>query len=372
MERKGEVNKAKDDKRQEGIDMKQQLTKMKKSIGYASEADIDERIASIEFKLWTDTISLKQEKDLLKEISELKKNRPKVSQVNKMEDAVANRDFGAGFKEQMGNLNEELALYREGKRKVQEQFSALMESRKEQLGDLPTIIEERDAIGKKIQEKVAERNALRDEFRAKEREFNGYLAEQRKARQEKAMEERAARQGEYDKARRVRAAEKLDEQPHIQEMTLIEQTMLFCNSLIQGKDKEAKEEKKDIAHNNPEGTQILAKKEDREEEFYYVPTAKKKSKSKNKGGKAEGSAKPIKHNAETFRLFDQLKLDAPITTADIPATLEKLEAQLESYKAKVKVWEEKRDEMKQKILAGEEVKEEGEGKGAKEEKEADS
>merc|ERR1719291_1497678 len=117
-----------------------------------------------------------------------------------------------------------------------------------------------------------------------------------------------------------------------------------------GKDKEAKEEKKDIAHNNPEGTQILAKKEDREEEFYFVPTAKKKSKSKNKGAKAEGSAKPIKHNAETFRLFDQLKLDAPITTDDIPAILEKLEAQLESYKGKVKEWEEKRDEMKRKIL----------------------
>jgi len=349
MERKGEVNKAIGDKRQEGMDMKNQLNKMKKSIGFTSEQEIDERIATIEFKMSTDTMSLKEEKELLKEISELKKNRPKVSQVNKMEESVANRDFGAGFKEQIGNLKEELNLYRDGKRKVQEQLSALMESRKEQLGDLPQIIEERDGIGKKIAEKVAERNALRDDFRGKEREFNQYLAEQRRHRQEKAMEERASRQAEYDKTRRVRAAEKLDEQPHIQEMTLIEQTMLFCKSLIQSKDNEAKEEKKEIAHNNPEGTQILTKKEDRDE-FYYVPTAKKKGKSKNKGGKAEGSSKPIKHNAETFRLFDQLKLDAPITTDDIPATLEKLEAQLESYKEKVKEWEEKRDEMKRKIL----------------------
>merc|ERR1719284_2327277 len=138
-------------------------------------------------------------------------------------------------------------------------MTALMDSRKEQLGDLPTIIEQRDAIGKKIAEKVKERNELRDEFRAKEREFNQYLAEQRRVRQEKAMEERAARQAEYDKAKRVRAAEKLDEQPYIQEMTLIEQTVLFCKSLIQSKDSEAKEEKKEIARNNPEGTQVLAK-----------------------------------------------------------------------------------------------------------------
>merc|ERR1719277_1524655 len=142
--------------------------------------------------------------------------------------------------------------------------------------------------------------------------------------------------------------------------------MLFCKGLVQSKDSEAKEEKKEIAHNNPEGTQVLARKEDRDE-FYFVPTAKKKGKSKNKGGKAEGSSKPIKHNAETFRLFDQLKLDAPITTDDIPATLEKPEAQLETYKEKVKVWEEKRDEMKRKILEeGIMPEEEGAKKGEEE------
>jgi len=349
MEKKNDINKAMGDKRQEGMEMRNQLNKMKKSVGYTSEQDIDERIAAIEFSMRTDTISLKEEKDLLKEISELKKKRPQVSKVNKLEDGLQTRDFGTDLKEQIKNINEEVALYRDGKRKVQEKMTELMEGRKEQLGDLPKIIEERDAIGKKIAEKVAERNELRGAFREKEREFNAYLSEQRKARQEKAMEERASRQAEYDKARRVRAAEKLDEQPHIQEMTLIEQTILFCKSLTHSKDSEVKEEKKETVHDNPEGTQVLAKKEDREE-FYFVPTGKKKGKSKNKGGKAEGSAKPIKHNAETFRLFDQLKLDAPITTDDIPALLEKLEAQLENYKEKVKEWEVKREEMKRKII----------------------
>merc|ERR1711957_1061774 len=77
----------------------------------------------------------------------------------------------------------------------------------------------------------------------------------------------------------------------------------------------------------------------------------KKSKSKNKGGAAP-SGKSIKHNAETFQLFDKLKLDAPLTTDDVPALLEKLEAQLEEYKEKVKTWEEKREDMKKAILEG--------------------
>merc|ERR1712050_260423 len=79
-----------------------------------------------------------------------------------------------------------------------------------------------------------------------------------------------------------KAADRLEEQPYVAEITLIEQTIAFCNSLVQKKGEETKEEKKEIAHNNPEGTEVLLKKEDRDE-FYLAPTAKgKKNKAKNK------------------------------------------------------------------------------------------
>merc|ERR1712203_646036 len=150
-------------------------------------------------------------------------------------------------------------------------------------------------------------------------------------------------------------AEKLEEQPYVAEITLIEQTIAFCNSLVQKKVDDAKEEKKELTHNNPEGTEVLVKKSD-QEEFFMMPSKAKKSKGK-KTGKAEGSAKPIKHNAETFRLFDQLKLDAPITTDEVPALIEKLEEKLADYQHKVKVWEETKEEKKRKILEGLDVEE---------------
>merc|ERR1712060_91764 len=119
-----------------------------------------------------------------------------------------------------------------------------------------------------------------------------------------------------------------------------------------------KEDKKEIAHNNPDGYEVLTKKGE-EEEYYMMPAKGKKAKGK-KSTKADSSAKPIKHNAETFRLFDQLKLDAPITTDEVPALLEKLEAQLADYQQKVKVWEETKEEQKRKILEGLEDQEEKE------------
>merc|ERR1712083_899348 len=141
-------------------------------------------------------------------------------------------------------------------------------------------------------------------------------------------------------------------------MGLIEQIIKFCTTLTSKKEEAGTKEVKETEHTNPEGTQVLMKKEDRDEEYFHAPTAKGKKGKKKGGAKAEGSAKPIKHNAETFRLFDQLKLNAPITTDEVPDLLEKLEAQLVEYNAKVKEWEDTKEEQKRKILAGEEVKEE--------------
>mmetsp|Transcript_131991 Transcript_131991/g.422728 ORF Transcript_131991/g.422728 Transcript_131991/m.422728 type:complete len:490 (+) Transcript_131991:67-1536(+) len=351
MERKGEINKALGDKKAEAQESKAELSKMKKSIGYTSETQIDERIAEIEWKMRTDTITLKEEKDYIKEIAELKRSRPQLSKVAKLEDSLAHRDFGGSQKEQLGTMNEEINLYRDGKATVKAKLDELFNGRKEKMGDLPDLMDTRTALGEKIREKIKERNELRDEFRVQEREYNEYLKEVRKAKQEKFVAERALQSAEWDKVRRERLAEKLEEQPFVQEMTLIEQTMAFCKSLVQTKEEVKEVEKKEVALDNPEGTEVLTKKEDRDEEFYFVPTkAKKANKSKTKGGKEGSGAKPIKHNAVTFGLFDKIKLDAPITTDDIPAILEKLEEQLESYKEKVKLWEINKEERKRRIL----------------------
>merc|ERR1712228_424493 len=104
---------------------------MGKSIGYTSESAIDDRIAEIEFLLRTESHSLKQEKDFLKEIQDLKRNRPKVGQLHKMEDSLASRDTGANLRESIGTINEEMALYRDGKRQVSAKLAELNESRKD-------------------------------------------------------------------------------------------------------------------------------------------------------------------------------------------------------------------------------------------------
>merc|ERR1712139_16036 len=111
-------------------------------------------------------------------------------------------------------------------------------------------------------------------------------------------------------------------------------------------------DKKETVHTNKDNEVVLLTKENREEEFYFKPTKGKAAKAAKKKAPEDGSKKPTKHNAETFKLFDTLKLDAPITIADIPPILEKLEQQMTEYTAKVKDWEANKEELKRKIKEG--------------------
>merc|ERR1712232_1131339 len=196
-----------------------------------------------------------------------------------------------------------------------------------------------------------------------------YKQEIRRLKQERAQEDRIKRQKEYEERKRLREADKLDEQPYIQEIALVEQCMAFCKSLTQAKGPVEKEEKKEIKHDLPKGAELMVSKEDRDE-FYLEPTAKGK-KSKTKAKKDESATKPIKHNAETFQLFDKLKLDAPITTDDVPALLVKLDEKLVEFNSKVKKWEEQRENLKERILAGEATADDDKEEAKEEAKEED-
>merc|ERR1711953_1184861 len=183
-------------------------------------------------------------------------------------------------------------------------------------------------------------------------EYKAWQAEQRRIRQEKYQEERKEQDKAWKLQKMGKEVEKLDENPYVSQITLIEQTVKFCKGLLPQDAAEKKEETKETVFNNKDGEVVLGKKEDRADEWYFTPTKKKGAPKK---GKPEGdvSKKPIKHNAETFKLFDTLGLEAPITVADVPPLIEKLEKSLETYQEKVQAWVDKKEEMKLSMKNGE-------------------
>merc|ERR1719238_545192 len=127
-----------DDKKKEGANQKQELVKMKKAVGYASVDDMDKRMAEIDYQLVTSSMALKDEKKLVAELQQLKKDRPKIAQIHSLSSKLDSADKGEGLRSDMKLLSE--------------QMGALNDSRKDVTGDLGEIFAKRDEISAKIKE----------------------------------------------------------------------------------------------------------------------------------------------------------------------------------------------------------------------------
>merc|ERR1712203_746070 len=131
-----------------------ELKTMKKKLGFESTDQIDDRIASIEFKLWTESITLKEEKKLLEEIKQLKRDKPKVANYYQKEAEVqegkANFDLeGKSMKEALDLISAEMATHKLRKQELSEELKKLVDERQAQMGDMPQLFEKRDELNQK-------------------------------------------------------------------------------------------------------------------------------------------------------------------------------------------------------------------------------
>merc|ERR1712060_900785 len=151
MAQKDEIQKEKGIKKMESQELKNKLDKMKNTFGeYGTVEKIDARVEEIEYHLQTATMALREEKKFLAEIQELKRNRPKVTQVSGMEANIKQQKDGMPVKEKLDKIFAELSVAREAKKKVQEKLTELNEGRKEQLGDMPEFVKQREEVGAQV------------------------------------------------------------------------------------------------------------------------------------------------------------------------------------------------------------------------------
>merc|ERR1711988_696023 len=93
--------------KEQGLAMRSELNKLKKTMAFTSEEHIDERIMAIEHQMLTDTMTLKEEKKMMAEIADLKKSRPKVSHYNQMEENIRNFAPDLTIKEQIDSVKQQ-------------------------------------------------------------------------------------------------------------------------------------------------------------------------------------------------------------------------------------------------------------------------
>ena len=318
-------------KQKESRDKRQELNDMKKKLGFDSEEEIEKKIREIEVEMMTGSMTLKKEKELMAKMTELRKSKPMVSKYQAMESNMGPTGEVGTMKDNITDLQKQLAELRDAKKLQSQAYSKLMEARQKVMGDVPGLFEEREKINASIREKIQERNAERDEFRKQERAFNDYLSKVRELRGKRAKLEREARQAEWDEKRKEeKEAEGPPPLPFAEDLQYLENITKYLQPFLP-KEAEKEEDKKEKVPDAIGGHMVLMSKESREDEFFYAPTKKKQLKKKGGDGK---KAKPIVHSMEALSFFDKYKLPTPADSAAVPATLEAVEAKVKEFKAK--------------------------------------
>jgi len=351
MATKQEVIHKKKAQKQEARDAKDKMRQLEGSMEM-TEDEIDDKIQKIEYTMSTSSMTLKEEKDCMMQIKKLKAKKPQVIQAAKQYermkaqcDAATAPDPTKSVDEQLNEINEKIKAIQDAQDVQYKKINELKEKRTQQMGGVQGLIDEKTKLKGECEELQGQRSAVGDERRKMQKAFNEWEKEQRAERRRKQDAEWAKQHAEWDAEEAKRQLEKPN--PYLNETTLLEQTIDYCKGLLPREDS-GEAEKKDLDFNNPEGAKILVSKKDRDQEFYFAPTKKKNL--KRKGGE-KGKATAVKHTADTFQIFQQLKLAAPMTTDDVPPLLEKLEKSLAGYMEKVKKWEGERLE---KLKAAEE------------------
>ena len=187
MAKKNEIRAAMGLKTAEEKKLQGDLRDMKKKLGYTDLAKIELREREINDEMMhSGSLTLKQEKELMKELASLQKNKPEVTKVNKMEGEVAvTRELNKGntsLKEQLDQINDQVNAHRDAKKELNEQFSAMMAERDSKMGNNQELYTAREKWNEDVRTLIQERNELRDGFRQQERNYYEYQKEVRNMR----------------------------------------------------------------------------------------------------------------------------------------------------------------------------------------------
>jgi len=322
------------DKQNESKQRRQDLNNMKKKLGYDDIKDIDQRIRELDHRMQSESLSLKQEKELMIKIKDLKASRPLVTKYEKMEQNLGPANVETA-RLTVDELKKQISEVREAKQLQQAALGKLIEARKKVMGDVPEIYEKRDTVRAQINEKYAELKAMRETFKTEQQTFNAYLQEVRVIRNERYQIERKERQDQYDQRAKQDAPDTggagdpiMADVPFLSDLTYLDNLVNYLTGL-KPKEEEKKEDAKADEIKAGKGEMVLLAKGNREEEFFFAPTKKKQLKKKG-----EGKAKAFKHDMTTLGFFSQYKITPPVDSNGLDKALEEVKAKIGEFKEK--------------------------------------
>lgn len=319
--------KATRDKQREEFDA---IRKRTRDMDCNSVEQLDKKIRDLEFKMSTNSLTLREEKTVMSEIRNLNANRKVFSEID---GTKAGRDKSeALIKEISEKLDEGKKAYEAARAEEDKQFKIVSKQRDAKRGnrsEVPNLIEKRNKARDELNKLYKAINKLRSEHKAKEDEFRKFLNEKRKEQREAQKAEYEARK-EEERQRKFEKEEEQLEYLHGDKLAAIDQLKTY----LKGKMADETKTEEEAAATQPkaeEGEVLIGKFARGTEDDDVYGTKKTKGKGKKKGGKGKKNAVFV-HDLNTLLEFEKLKLQAPLNFDGIAATIETLDKKAEELK----------------------------------------
>mmetsp|Transcript_10041 Transcript_10041/g.11525 ORF Transcript_10041/g.11525 Transcript_10041/m.11525 type:complete len:537 (-) Transcript_10041:215-1825(-) len=323
--------------RQKQKSKREELRKFRSSLKYSKVEEVDAEIGRLEQYQNTVSLSLKEEKDLIKKISGLRQERKKVEELKRLAGGATAEGSNMDEKqlsELVKTKNAELSELFDELNKKRDERKAITTKREKDGDKLNKVYNQVSKTREKVNDLYAKKRAILAEWKQKNDEYYTYQralqAERKRIEQERFEEEKKRREEEAKK----RAEEEMKKKPWTEEIALCDFLVNYLEKLLPS-DKEKKasgsansaESGAGDVHKGFEDLKLVQKKKDIHDDFMVMGAAKaKKSKKKNKKKETR-----LTHSVDLLGSFELLSLEAPTKVTEIPSAIDALKEKRAYY-----------------------------------------
>jgi hypothetical protein len=276
----------------------------------------------LEAELTKGVDSLMAEKQIVAEIANLKKIKARLVDLKKPQKETEKGKLDQ-LRIDLKQLDEELKELNNKVTEAKNELTAVEEKQKEASGSIQSLITKKKDLQSQLSTLKQKRSELYESFKKEQDEYRVFTE---KARAEQREEERKRRIAEREQKLLAQLERELEEA----EMGAYKSEITTCDALIaqftlllpSSKDTtEAPKPQVINDANQPARSTLLVRKEDRDDDYFFVAT-NKKSKAKSKNAEKE---RPFKLALDVIDQLAVLDVAIPKKTSDLPAAIQQLQ-----------------------------------------------
>lgn len=308
------------------------------SVRYNSVEEIEIEIARLQRIQSTTSMSLQDEKKLLKEIDLLVASKRTIANLDAKKDSLneikkSREELNVAIDAKKKELD---AVYKQidAQRKIVDEQNAKHESTR---AVIPGLVQERNGVRNTINSIKADIRTRRDTFRVANNEWYNYTRAVRLQRKMQYEEEKKKREEEEEARRAAKEAEEAKKIPYEEEMGLCDYLVKYLQDTHLSSD----DAKKEISGAKDEIATVkkvvddpfanfkpMTSKKNEDDDMYLKMGKGKSVRKKNKKQKDTKNQDKVlfKLNVDTFEQFGWLNLNPPMSLEAVPSSIEELKA----------------------------------------------